>query len=72
MELDRGTNVLQHRATSLDLILQARAMRRQWLVALCARLAAKLGWRATKFIAQADRTRRPAVPDGVRLFGRPA
>jgi hypothetical protein len=69
-----GRIVLQHRAASLDLIMQARAMRRQWLVAACARRSAQVACLVRELVARAgpERRRRPATSEGVPHFGRPA
>ena len=73
-EGSRGEIVPQHRPTSVDLILQARAMRHQWFVSACARLGAKLARLGFGLVArlQANRIKRPAVPERLRLSGRVA
>jgi len=69
----RGEIVPPHHPTSLDLILQARAMRHQWLVSALARLSAKLARLGCGLVARArpSQTRQPVVPERLRFSGRP-
>jgi hypothetical protein len=73
-EGSRGQVVPRQRPTSLDLILQARAMRNQWFASAFARLAAKLCRLGAGLVAQArpGRMPGPAVPEARRLADRPA
>jgi hypothetical protein len=71
-ESSRGEFVPQRHPTGLDLILQARALRHQWLVAAFARLSAKLAWLVSELVVRARpglERRRPA-PERLRFSGR--
>jgi hypothetical protein len=60
----------RHRPTSLDLILQARAMRYRCLASACARLVGLIAAHAPR--AWPGRTPRPAAPERVQWSGRAA
>jgi hypothetical protein len=60
----------RHRPTSLDLILQARAMRYRCLASACARLAGLAAARVAR--GWQTRTRQPAAPERVQWSSRPA
>jgi len=70
----RGEIVPQRRPTSLDLILQARAMRSQWFVSAFARLRARFARRAAALVArpQPGLTQEPAGSASLRFAGRPS
>lgn len=72
-ESRRGQPATRHRPTGVDLILIARAMCREWLLAACARLSAKVARLVLKLVAQArpGRMPMPASPGRLRLSGRP-
>jgi hypothetical protein len=61
----------RERPTSVDLMLQARAMRHQWLVAALGRRSAKLARLVPELVARA-RLQPPAAPKRLRFSGRPA
>jgi hypothetical protein len=67
----RGEAVPQHRATGLDLILQARAMRYRWFASALTRLSAKLDRLGAQLFAQPDRLCRAAVAARLRQAQRP-
>jgi hypothetical protein len=69
----RGATVPPQRPTSVDLILQARAMRHRWFVSAFARLAAKAARFAPELVTAAwpGRTLQPAAPERLRFSGRP-
>jgi hypothetical protein len=67
----RGEAVPQHRATGLDLILQARAMRYRWFASALTRLSAKLDRLGAQLFAQPDRLRTAAVAGRLRQAQRP-
>ena len=64
----------QQRPTGLDLILQARALRHQWLASALARLSAKLARLGSGLAGRAHpgRMPQPAVPEPRRLADRAA
>jgi hypothetical protein len=64
----------RQRPTSLDLILQARALRYQWFASALARLSARLARAGSGLVARArpGRMPRPAAHAAGRLADRPA
>jgi len=73
-EGSRGQLAPRQRPTSLDLILQARALRRRWFASALARLGARLARLGPALTARAQpgRMPRPAAHAAGRLADRPA